>query len=293
MKVGFVAILGRPNAGKSTFLNAVLSKKVSIVTPKAQTTRDSICGILNEKGRQIVFVDTPGIFFGEGALDRYMKKSAFDSSKDVDAILYLIDGSAKDLEPDFSIIAGLRSSAPRILVLNKIDLLRIEEGEKKKQAIRDRFPDFPLIEASFLKNFGLKEVKEALDGHLSEGEPFYPDDALTDKDIPYRAKEIIRQELLHFLRQEIPHQSAVLIKSFREDKGAYEIEARIILNKKNHKLIVIGKGGEMIKKISMSARHEMERVFKKRVSSLEIEVEVKEGWRDDIAMLKKLGYAKE
>ena len=293
MKVGFVAILGRPNAGKSTFLNAVLSKKVSIVTPKAQTTRDSICGILNEKGRQIVFVDTPGIFFGEGALDRYMKKSAFDSSKDVDAILYLIDGSAKDLEPDFSIIAGLRSSAPRILVLNKIDLLRIEEGEKKKQAIRERFPDFPLIEASFLKNFGLKEVKEVLDGHLSEGEPFYPDDALTDKDIPYRAKEIIRQELLHFLRQEIPHQSAVLIKSFREDKGAYEIEARIILNKKNHKSIVIGKGGEVIKKISMSARHEMERVFKKRVSSLEIEVEVKEGWRDDIAMLKKLGYAKE
>ncbi len=291
MKVGFVAILGRPNAGKSTFLNAVLSKKVSIVTPKAQTTRDSICGILTEKERQIVFVDTPGIFFGEGALDRYMKKSAFDSSKDVDAILYLIDGSAKDLEPDFSIIDGLRSTAPRILVLNKIDLLRIEEGEAKKKAIRARFPDYPLLEASFLKNFGIKEVKEEIEKYLVEGEPFYPEDALTDKDLSYRAKEIIRQELLHFLKQEIPHQSAVLIRKFAPDGDGYRIEARVILNKKNHKSIVIGKGGEMIKKISMSARHEMERVFRKHIHSLDIEVEVKEDWRNDPAMLKKLGYA--
>ena len=291
MKVGFVAILGRPNAGKSTFLNAVLSKKVSIVTPKAQTTRDSICGILTEKERQIVFVDTPGIFFGEGALDRYMKKSAFDSSKDVDAILYLIDGSAKDLEPDFSIIEGLRSTAPRILILNKIDLLHIEEGEAKKKAIRARFPDYPLLEASFLKNFGIKEVKEEIEKYLVEGEPFYPEDTLTDKDLSYRAKEIIRQELLHFLKQEIPHQSAVLIKKFAPDGDGYRIEARVILNKKNHKSIVIGKGGEMIKKISMSARHEMERVFKKHIHSLDIEVEVKEDWRNDPAMLKKLGYA--
>ena len=293
MKVGFVAILGRPNAGKSTFLNAVLSKKVSIVTPKAQTTRDSLCGILNEKERQIVFVDTPGIFFGEGALDRYMKKSAFDSSKDVDAILYLIDGSAKDLEPDFKIIEGLRSEAPRILVLNKIDLLRIEEGEAKKKAIHERFPSYQLLEASFLTNFGIKDVKNALDAYLVEGEPFYPEDILTDKDLPYRAKEIIRQELLHFLHQEIPHQSAVLITRFGEDKGALRIEAKIILNKKNHKSIVIGKGGEMIKKVSMAARHEMERVFKRCIASLDVEVEVKEGWRDDPAMLKKLGYAKE
>lgn len=293
MKVGFVAILGRPNAGKSTFLNAVLSKKVSIVTPKAQTTRDSICGILTEKDAQIVFVDTPGIFFGEGALDRYMKKSAFDSSKDVDALLYLIDGSAKDLEHDFSILQGLRSAAPRILVLNKIDLLRIQEGEEKKKAIRERFPDYPLIEASFLKNFGIKEVKGEISKHLVEGEPFYPEDAITDKDLSFRAKEIIRQELLHFLKQEIPHQSAVLIKRFLPEGGGYRIEARIILNKKNHKAIVIGKGGEMIKKISMSARHEMERVFKKRISSLDLEVEVKEDWRNDPAMLKKLGYASE
>ena len=293
MKVGFVAILGRPNAGKSTFLNAVLSKKVSIVTPKAQTTRDSICGILNEAERQIVFVDTPGIFFGEGGLDRYMKKSAFDSSKDVDAILYLIDGSAKDLEPDFKILSSLRSTAPKILVLNKIDLLRIEEGEAKKALIQQRFPDCPLIEASFLRSFGLKDVKEAIEPHLYEGEPFYPDTMLTDKDLSYRAKEIIRQELLQFLKQEIPHQSAVFIQKFQKKDGGYHIDAVILLNKKNHKPIVIGRGGEMIKKISMSARHEMERVFKAHITSLNIEVDVKEGWRDDPSMLKKLGYADE
>ena len=293
MKVGFVAILGRPNAGKSTFLNAVLSKKVSIVSPKAQTTRDSICGILNESDKQIVFVDTPGIFFGEGALDRYMKKSAFDSSKDVDAILYLIDGSARDLEPDFKIISSLRSEAPRILVLNKIDLLRIEEGEAKKKLIRERFPDSTLLETSFLKSFGIKEVKEAIEPYLSEGQPFYPEGTLTDKDLAYRAKEIIRQELLHFLKQEIPHQSAVFIDHFQKKQGGYNIDATILLNKKNHKAIVIGKGGEMIKKISMAARHEMERVFKAHVTALNLEVEVKEGWRDDPTMLKKLGYAEE
>lgn len=293
MKVGFVAILGRPNAGKSTFLNAVLSKKVSIVSPKAQTTRDSIYGILNESDRQIVFVDTPGIFFGEGALDRYMKKSAFDSSKDVDAILYLIDGSARDLEPDFKILSSLRSEAPRILVMNKIDLLRIEEGEAKKKLIHERFPEATLLEASFLKSFGIKDVKNAIEPYLVEGEPFYPEGALTDKDLPYRAKEIIRQELLHFLKQEIPHQSAVFIDRFQKKQGGYNIEATILLNKKNHKAIVIGKGGEMIKKISMAARHEMERVFKAHVTSLSIEVEVKEGWRDDPTMLKKLGYAEE
>ena len=293
MKVGFVAILGRPNAGKSTFLNAVLSKKVSIVTPKAQTTRDSIMGILNEKGRQIVFVDTPGIFFGDGGLDRYMKRSAFSSSKDVDAILYLFDGSNKDLEKDFAIIDSLRSEAPRVLVLNKIDLLRIEEGEEKKRLIKEKYPSCLLLEASFLKNFGLKEAKEALVPYLSEGEPFYPEDTLTDKDISYRIKEIIRQELLHFMREEIPHQSAVLIKKISQCKDGYEIEASLILNKANHKGIVIGKGGEMIKKISMASRQEIQRVLKIHVSELLLKAEVKEGWRDDPAMLKKLGYAEQ
>ncbi len=290
MKVGFVAILGRPNAGKSTLLNALLSKKVSVVSPKAQTTRDSILGILNEKGKQIVFVDTPGIFKGEGALDRHMNKTAFDSSKGVEAVLYLLDGERKDLEEDFKIVASLKEKCPIFLVLNKIDLLRPEEAFEKKAQIKERFPSYPLIEASFLKNFGIKEVKEAIEPLLTEGEPFYPEGMITDKDLPFQTKEVIRQKMLHFLSQEVPHQAAVLISSFKKEKGAYFIEATIVTEKMAHQAIVIGKGGAMIKKISMSARHELESMWHEKIALLSIRVEARPGWRNDPKTLVELGY---
>lgn len=290
MKVGFVAILGRPNSGKSTLVNALLSKKVSSVSPKAQTTRDSIFGILNEKDKQIVFVDTPGIFKGKSDLDRHLNKTAFDSSKGVEAIIYLLDGSKDDLEEDFKIIASLKEKSPIFLVLNKIDLLRAEEAMKKKEAIHERFPSFPLIEASFLTNFGLKEIKEAINPLLVEGLPYYPEGQITDKDLPFQAKETIRQKMLSFLSQEVPHQSAVAITSFKKEKGAYFIEAKIITEKDAHKAIVIGKGGAMIKKISMSSRHELERMWHEKVALLSIEVESHPGWRNDPKLLKDLGY---
>ncbi len=290
MKVGFVAILGRPNAGKSTLLNALLSKKVSIVSYRAQTTRDAISGILNEKGMQIVFVDTPGIFQGNASLDRHMKKTAFESARDVDAILYLIDGGAKELDTDFKIISSIHSDAPIILVLNKIDLLKAEEAAEKKAAIAAAYPNYLLIEASILENFGIKEIKEAILPHLSEGEPFYPEDMLTDKDQAYQAKEVIRGKLLHFLREEVPHQAAVRIDSLKKDGGVYKIHATILVDKPNHKGIVIGRGGEMIKKISMSSRTELEKMWHEKIALLSIEVEDDPGWRNDIKKLQSLGY---
>lgn len=293
MKVGFVAVLGRPNAGKSTFLNAMLSKKVSIVSPKAQTTRDAISGVYNDSTHQIVFVDTPGIFQGEAALDRFMRRSAFEAGKDVNAILYLFDASVPSFEEDFKIIDSLSKKTPLVLCFNKIDLITIQEGEEKKKQIKEKYPDAVLLETSFLTNFGLAEVKEALEPYLEEGEPYYPEGVITDKDLSFQAKEIIRQEMLHFLHQEIPHQSAVLIDSFAEKKGGYAIKARILLAKKNHKKIVIGKGGEMIKAISMASRQEMERVFHHRILNLELEVKVDEDWRNNPALLQELGYAGE
>jgi len=293
MKSGFVAILGRPNVGKSTLLNALLSKKVSIVTRRAQTTRDEISGILNEKDYQIVFVDTPGLFEGKEALDKYMGEQARDAAKDVDAILYLIDASVVDLTPDLKIIASLKAKSPLFVVLNKVDLCTLEEVVKRKEELAKALPGVPLIEASLLHNFGLKEIKEAVVPCLKGTTPYYPKGTLTDKDPAYQCKEVIRQELLHFLKQEVPHQCAVKIDSLKNVDKAYKIHATIITEKPNHKAIVIGKGGEMIKKISMAARHELERMWQTHISELRIEVDCIPNWRNDPKVLKDLGYAGE
>lgn len=290
MKIGFVSILGRPNVGKSTLLNALLSKKVSIVSPKAQTTRDAISGILNEKDYQIVFVDTPGIFYGKEKLYSLMKKTAFESSRDVNAIIYMIDASTKTLDEDIKIYNSINSDAPRIVVLNKIDLIKAEEAKEKKEIISENMKSTLLIEASIKENFGLKEIKEALYSYLEEGEPFYPTNMITDKDKAYQAKEIIRGKLLHFLRQEIPHQCAVVISSFKENDDKIEISAKIVTEKENQKGIIIGKGGNMIKSIKTAAKKEMETSWHKNVASLKIEVEADPGWRDSIKKLIENGY---
>ena len=290
MKIGFVSILGRPNVGKSTLLNALLSKKVSIVSPKAQTTRDAISGILNEKDYQIVFVDTPGIFYGKEKLYSLMKKTAFESSRDVNAIIYMIDASTKTLDEDIKIYNSINSDAPRIVVLNKIDLIKAEETKEKKEIISENMKSVLLIEASIKENFGLKEIKDGLYSYLEEGEPFYPTNIITDKDKAYQAKEIIRGKLLHFLRQEIPHQCAVVISSFKENDDKIEISAKIVTEKENQKGIIIGKGGNMIKSIKTAAKKEMETSWHKNVASLKIEVEADPGWRDSIKKLIEYGY---
>lgn len=290
MKIGFVSILGRPNVGKSTLLNALLSKKVSIVSPKAQTTRDAISGILNEKDYQIVFVDTPGIFYGKEKLYSLMKKTAFESSRDVNAIIYMIDASTKTLDEDIKIYNSINSDAPRIVVLNKIDLIKAEEAKEKKEIISENMKSVLLIEASIKENFGLKEIKDGLYSYLEEGEPFYPTNIITDKDKAYQAKEIIRGKLLHFLRQEIPHQCAVVISSFKENDDKIEISAKIVTEKENQKGMIIGKGGNMIKSIKTAAKKEMETSWHKNVASLKIEVEADPGWRDSIKKLIEYGY---
>lgn len=290
MKNGFVSILGRPNVGKSTLLNALLSKKVSIVSPKAQTTRDAISGILNEKDYQIVFVDTPGIFYGKEKLYSIMKKTAFESSRDVNAIIYMVDASTKSLDEDIKIYNSINSDAPRIVVLNKIDLVRAEEAAKEKEILKESMKMDVLLEASIKENFGLKEIKAALYSYLEEGEPFYPNDMITDKDKSYQAKEIIRGKLLHFLRQEIPHQCAVVISSFKENEEKIDISAKIITEKENQKGIIIGKNGSMIKAIKTSAKKEMETSWHKNVANLKIEVETDPGWRDSIKKLIEYGY---
>ena len=290
MRSGFVAILGRPNVGKSTLVNALLSKKVSIVSPKAQTTRDAVLGILNEKDTQVVFLDTPGIYFGKEKLDSHMRRSAFSSSREADAILYLLDAGDIDLERDYKIVDSIKTEAPIFFVLNKIDLIRPEKGQEIIARLKERYPERQVIEACLKDNFGLKEIKEAVFPLLSGDTPFYPEDWLTDKNLDYQAKEIIREKMLYFLSKEVPHSSAVKIVSFKTVKDALQIEALIVVDRDAHKGIVIGKGGAMIKKISMAARQEMEKRWHRRVSNLVLSVEVRPGWRSKIADLIDLGY---
>lgn len=292
MKVGFCAILGRPNVGKSTLLNALLSRKVSIVTPKAQTTRDDIIGIYNEKGAQIVFIDTPGLFEGQEALYKIMCKSARSSLSGIDAVLYLIDASTRDYSHDEKTIKTLKTDAPIILVYNKIDQVRIDDMLELKAHYDAIFPDYEKVEASALTNFGIKDIKEAVKKHLKEGEPYYPEGMITDRDKPFMAKEAIREQLLRFLKNEVPHQCAVAITSMREEKKAYFIEATIACEKESQKKIIIGHGGEMIKKISMSARHALERMWQTHVT-LQCVVSVVPSWREDPIKLARLGYGEQ
>lgn len=289
MKCGFCTILGKPNVGKSTLLNALLSKKVSIVSPKSQTTRDDISGVYNEKDLQIVFVDTPGLFEGEESLYKNMYRSARRSLSDVDVVLYLIDCSVTDYAQDDAFLASIKTDSPIILILNKIDLANVTMMEKLKEHFRTLYPNYEQIEVSALTNFGLKDVKEAVKKHLKEGYPFYPEGVITDKDHSFMAKEVVREELLHFLKQEIPHECAILITKFKEDEKNIAIRAVIVCEKETQKPIIIGKGGEMIKRISMTARRNLEKMWGKHVT-LYTEVECLPGWRNDSRKLQQLGY---
>lgn len=293
MKSGFCAILGRPNVGKSTLINALLSKKVSIVAPKAQTTRDDIMGIYNEKGLQIVFIDTPGMFEGQEALYKMMNKSARRSISDIDVVLYIIDSTIRSYEHDDKILASIKTDSPIYIVFNKIDDVTAPQMEALTQHYAEVFPTYKQIQISALTNFGLKDIKNEVASHLNEGPAYFPEEQLTDKDPKFMAKEVIREKVLHFLKQEVPHQCAVLITNFEEKaNNGVKIEAIIVTEKDKQKAIVIGRGGEMIKKISMAARHDLERMWKKHVT-LVCEVECMPDWRNSPTKLMKLGYGDE
>ena len=289
MKVGFVSILGLPNVGKSTLINAILSKKVSIVTSKSQTTRDAIMGVYNEKDLQIVYIDTPGLFPGDEALYQMMEKSARRSISGVDVILYVIDSTSKNYSKDDETLASIKSDAPIILLFNKIDDVRVEQMEALLAHYNEKYPSYEKIQISAKTNFGLKDIKNAVVAHLSEGLPYYPEDVITDKDKPFMAKEAIREELLRFLKDEIPHECAVEVTSFEERDGGSFIKATIVSEKESHKAIIIGRGGDMIKKISMSTRHNLEKMWQQHVTLI-CKVECVPGWRNDPRKLQKLGY---
>ncbi len=289
MHSGFVAIIGKANAGKSTLLNALLNHDVSIVSEKAQTTRNVIRGIYDDGEYQIVFIDTPGIHKPHHSLGKIMNQDAFESVKGVEAIVLVVDGSAKFNTGDETILKRIPNNTPLFVVINKIDLLHLPEVIDIKKRFQEAYPKATLIEMCAIKNFGVNDLLDSLKKLLPEGPRYYPEEQIVDKDAAFYVAEIVREKALKFLDDEIPHELAVRVDEIKHKKDAVFIKATIIVDRESHKGIVIGKGGKKIKTIGTKARLTLENYFNKHVF-LELFVSVKEDWINNPRILKELGY---
>ena len=290
MKSGFVAILGRPNVGKSTLLNAILNKKVSIVTDKAQTTRDDIKGIYNSEDAQIVFIDTPGIHKPHQKLGQEMNNMAFGAAHNVDASVLVIDSSKQFGEGDQYLIDHLDiNNTPLIIVLNKIDLIKITDAKKLKEIYESKFPNATILECVAKEKFNVDTLISRLIEILPEGPRYYDVTEVSDKDEIFQIKEIIREKILKTLRDEVPHSIAIYMENIEWEENPIEIKASIIVEKDSQKGIVIGAGGRRIRDIGTKARRDIEKLLNKHVF-LELFVKVSEDWRNQEDALSKFGY---
>ncbi|HDN79138.1 MAG: GTPase Era [Chloroflexi bacterium] len=289
---GFVAVIGKPNVGKSTLMNAYLGQKVAIVSPKPQTTRHRIRGILTLPNAQIIFVDTPGIHKPLHKLGEYMVKTAVAAIVDADVVLFLVDVSQMPDEEDELIAQTLkkRYKGPVILVLNKMDLLKPEQVKPHTEAYLalGDFQEWMMVSAVTGDN--LDKLRDLIVSFLPPGPRFYPKEQITDVNERFIAAELIREKALHFLRQEVPHSVAVVIEEFKDRSPDFSyISATIYVEKESQKAIVIGKNGQMLKKIGQAARREIELALGRRVY-LELWVKVRKKWRRDEQELRRMGY---
>lgn len=299
MKSGFVGIVGRPNVGKSTLLNTILGEKIAITSGKPQTTRNRITGIYTDleadggEGMQIIFLDTPGIHKPKTKLGSAINETAVNTLGGVDVILLIIDGTRKTGSGDEHVLEIVRKAeAPKILVINKMDVMKPEEYLELYNRYNEEGIFDDIYGVSALKGTNVDELIGCLSGYMVEGPMFYPEDMATDHPERFVVSEIIREKLLEYLSDEVPHGVYVDIESFEEHGSLTKISAVIICEKKSHKSIIIGKGGRKIKGIGMAARKDIESLLGTKVF-LETFVKVKEGWRDSDRTIKNYGYKDE
>lgn len=292
-KTGFIAIVGRPNVGKSTLLNALLGEKIAIVSKKPQTTRNRITGILTVDDSQFVFMDTPGMLDPKNKLGDFMVKTISNTIGDVDAAILVVDAAKSVSDVERSILERLKKqSTPVILAINKTDSVN---AAKVAQDIIDysKLCDFAaVIPMAAIKDEGVSIVVEEASKLLHDGDWFFPSDMVTDQPERVIASEIIREKLLRTLNDEIPHGTAVVIEGFEEKPSVIKIRAEIYCEKDSHKGIIIGKGGAQLKKIGTWAREDMEAFFGTKVG-LDLWVRVKENWRDNQTLLNSFGFSEE
>lgn len=293
MKSGFVAVVGRANAGKSTLINVLVGEKVAIVSPKPQTTRDRILGVLTTEDYQVAFIDTPGIYKADNLLNSVMQKTTMDSCEDVDAILFVLDAHEGISDADRKLLDKYsKLSVPMILALTKTDImpesLLISE---LKELSNERYEIVPV---SARKGRNVKELLKVILGTLPDGDKIFTQDIVSDRSEKFMISEIMREKILLKFDKEIPHGVAIIINKFelRKDKKVYEINLDIICEKANHKAILIGKGGSAIREVSSFARADMEKFLGKKVF-LTTYVKVKEDWRNSAFLMKEYGYGTE
>ena len=290
MKSGFVAILGRPNVGKSTIINNIVNHNVSIVTDKSQTTRNNIIGIYNDAEAQIVFLDTPGIHKPTQQLGKEMNNMAYSAAHDVDVAILVVDASKPFGAGDQFIIEHLDiHNVALVIVFNKIDLARLDKAEQLKEIYHQFFPKAIFVDTVAKERFNIDTLIKTIKGLLSEGPAYYPTEMVTDKDEIFQIKEIIREKILKQLSEEVPHSIAIYMDHIDWEHKPIQIFASIIVEKDSQKGIVIGAGGRRIKEIGSKARVDIEKLLGKHVY-LELQVKVDADWRNESASLKTYGY---
>lgn len=290
MYSGFVGLIGRPNVGKSTLMNAIVGKKVAITSSKPQTTRNLIQGIYNDSDTQIVFVDTPGIHKPNHKLGQYLNKQAYYSIDDVDVILMLVDASMKLGSGDKFVIERLKEvNKPVILIINKIDKISREDILLKITEYKDLYDFAEIIPVSALKKDNIKVVVDVLKKYLPYNIPFYEDGQFTNKSVNFLMAEIIREKVFNNTSEEIPHSVACIIEQVEKNNNSYNINAAIIVDRDSLKRIIIGRQANMVKKIGTEARKEIEALLGAKVY-LELYVKTVKKWRDKEKYLSEFGY---
>lgn len=289
-KSGYVSIIGKPNVGKSTLMNALVGEKISIISPKVQTTRHRIMGILSKPEYQLVFSDTPGIIEPKYKLHGSMMEFVNQSLQDADVVLFITDNS-EDTPEDEAIYERLKLiKYPLIVLVNKIDLMAGNDAvEQKVNYIKSKVNATAIFPISAQNKFGLADAMKKILEFIPEGPSFYPDDQLTDKSERFVASEIIREKIMMRYKEEIPYSVQVDVVEFKEDEKIIRISAEIYVMRDSQKIILIGKGGVALKNVGIAARRDLERFFDKQVF-LQTFVKVKENWRDSDKLLKQFGY---
>ena len=294
MRSGTVAVIGRANAGKSTLINVLVGEKVAIVSPKPQTTRDRILGVLTREAHQIVFVDTPGIYRQRNALTDVMMKTTETTSRDVDAILFVLDGHEGVKEGDADLIKKYASlGVPLLVAFTKIDIMPKENIPAELKKLADAGVEEDIYPVSARKGTNLKKLEAGIAAMLPEGEPIFPEDVVSDRSEKFMVAELMREKILLKYDKEIPHGVAVIVNTFeRRENGTYEVNLDIVCEKPNHKAILIGKQGRALKEVASFARQDMEKFLGAKVF-LTVYVKVREDWRDSTRFLKEFGYGEE
>ena len=294
MKSGTVAVIGKANAGKSTLVNVLVGEKVAIVSPKPQTTRDRIMGVLTREAYQIAFVDTPGIYRHRNALSDVMMKTTKDTARDVDAILFVHDGHAGLREDDIALMKSYASlGVPMIVAYTKIDIMPKENIPADVKALYEAGVTADVYPVSARKGQNLKKLEEGIAAMLPEGRRLFGDEVVSDRSEKFMVAELLREKILLKYDEEIPHGVAVVVNTFRQrEDGVWEVNLDVVCEKPNHKAILIGKQGKALKEVASFARKDMEKFLGGKVF-LTVYVKVREDWRDSARYLKEFGYGEE